>query len=336
MVAASATQRSGATMRAIVQEGSGSADVLHLREIERPVVSDDRVLLRVRAASVNALDWHNVHGGKLVGIIGKLMRQVDVPVRGVDVAGEVEAVGKNVTRLRPGDAVFGTARASFAEYASGLERNLVTKPPQLTFAQAAAMGVAGVTALQGLRDKGRLKPGQRVLVYGAGGGVGTFAVQIAKALGAHVTAVTSTRNLDLVRSLGPDQVIDYSTEDFTKRGERYDVVFDLAADRSFGAVRRVLTPTGRIVLAGAAKKSWVAVFARLLTAYVRSRYLGSTWLVLHVAKITQDDLTVLKQMVEAGTLCPAIDREYPLSEAIEAVRYVGTGTARAKVVITVP
>ena len=336
MVAAIATQQSGvATMKAIVQEGSGSADVLHLREIERPVVSDGRVLVRVRAASVNALDWHNVHGGTLVGIIGKLMRQVDIPVRGVDVAGEVEAVGAGVTRLRPGDAVFGTARGTFAEYASGLERNLVTKPAQLTFAQAATLGVAAVTALQGLRDKGQLKPGQRAVVYGAGGGVGTFAVQIAKALGAQVTAVTSTRNLELVRSLGPDLVIDYTKEDFTTRAERYDVVFDVAANRSLGALRRVLTPNGRIVLAGAAKKSWFAVFARLLTAFVRSR-LGSTWLVLHMATITNEDLVVIKQLVEAGTLRPAIDREYPLSDAIEAVRYVGTGQARAKVVITVP
>jgi NADPH:quinone reductase-like Zn-dependent oxidoreductase len=322
-------------MRAIVQDGSGSADVLHLQEIERPTIEDGRVLVRVRAASVNALDWHNVHGGWLIGVIGKLMRQKDFPIRGVDVSGEVEAVGANVTRLRPGDQVFGTARGTFAEYASGLERNLVTKPARLTFAQAAALGVAGVTALQGLRDKGRLKPGERVLVYGAGGGVGTFAVQIAKALGAHVTAVTSTRNLDQVRSLGPDEVIDYTTEDFTKRPGRYDIVFDVAANRSLRDLRRVLAPDGRIVLAGAAKSSWVAVFARILTAYVRSR-LGNKWLVLHMASITNADLLALRELAEAGTVSPAIDREYPLSEAVEAVRYVGTGQARAKVVITVP
>jgi 2-desacetyl-2-hydroxyethyl bacteriochlorophyllide A dehydrogenase len=334
VVGAIATHQSVKTMKALVQEGSGSADVLHLREIELPAVGDDRVLVRVRAASVNALDWHNVHGGRLVGIVGKLMRQPNIPVRGVDVAGEVEAVGKDVTRLHPGDLVFGTGRATFAEYASSPERALVTKPSQLTFAQAACLGVAAVTALQGLRDKGQLKPGQRALIYGAGGGVGTFAVQIAKALGANVTAVTSTRNLELVRSMSPDLVIDYTQEDFTRRPERYDVVFDVAADRSFNEMRRVLTPNGRIVLAGAAKASWAAVFARLLTSLALTR-LGRKWLVLHMAAITTDDLVALKGLAEAGKLMPVIDREYPLTEAAEAVRYVGTGQARAKVVITV-
>jgi len=322
-------------MKALVQEGTGSADVLHLREIERPAITDDRVLIRVRAASVNALDWHNVHGGRLITIMGKLMRQPNIPVRGVDVAGEIEAVGKNVTRLRPGDLVFGTGRSTFAEYATSTERVLVTKPPQLSFAQAACFGVAAVTALQGLRDKGQLKAGQRVLIYGAGGGVGTFAVQIAKALGARVTAVTSTKNLEVVRSMNPDLVIDYSTEDFTRRPERYDVVVDMASDRSFGDMRRVLAPNGRIVLIGAAKKSWFAVFARLGASALRAR-LGSKWLVLHMASVTNEDLVALKEMVEAGKLMPVIDREYPLSEAAEAVRYVGTGKARAKVVITVP
>ena len=334
MASALATQQTETTMKALVQEGTGSADVLHLREIERPAIADDRVLIRVRAASVNALDWHNVHGGRALTIIGKLMRQPNIPVRGVDVAGEIEAVGKNVTCLRPGDVVFGTGRSTFAEYATSTERVLVTKPPQLSFAQAACFGVAAVTALQGLRDKGQLKPGQRALVYGAGGGVGTFAVQIAKALGARVTAVTSTGNLELVRSMNPDLVIDYSTEDFTKRSERYDVVADVAGDRSFADMRRLLAPNGRIVLIGAAKKSWFAVFARLGASMLRSR-LGSKWLVLHMAAITNEDLVTLKELVEAGKLMPVIDREYPLSEAAEAVRYVGTGKARAKVVITV-
>ena len=335
MVAAMPTPQTGTTMKALVQEGTGSADVLHLREIERPAIADDRVLIRVRAASVNALDWHNVHGGRALTIIGALMRQPNIPVRGVDVAGEIEAVGKNVTRLRPGDVVFGTGRSTFAEYATSTERVLVTKPPQLSFAQAACFGVAAVTALQGLRDKGQLKAGQRVLVYGAGGGVGTFAVLIAKALGARVTAVTSTHNLELVRSMNPDLLIDYSTEDFTRRPERYAVVADVAGDRSFADMRRLLAPNGRIVLIGAAKKSWFAVFARLGASMLRSR-LGSKWLVLHMASVTNEDLVALKGMVEAGKLMPVIDREYPLSEAAEAVRYVGTGKARAKVVITVP
>ena len=321
-------------MKAIVQDGSGSADVLQLREIDRPVVTDDRVLVRVRAASVNALDWHTVHGGRLIRMIGALMRQPFNPVRGVDVAGHVEAVGKNVTRLRPGDEVFGVARGSFAEYALASENGLVPKPRELTFAQAAAVGVAGVTALQGLRDRGQVKPGQRVLIYGAGGGVGTFAVQIAKALGAHVTAVTSTKNLEIVRSIGPDEVIDYAQEDFTRRGQRYDVLFDLAANRSFADCRRVLTPTGRHVLAGAAKGSMFATLSHALIGIVRSR-LGSRWLVPLLAKVSREDLIVLKELAEAGKLCPVIDRQYPLSEAREAVRYVGTGQARAKVVINV-
>jgi len=334
VAAATETQRTGTTMKALVQEGTGSADVLHLREIERPAITDDRVLVRVRAASVNALDWHNVHGGGLVTLVGKLMRQPNIPVRGVDLAGEIVAVGKNVTRLRAGDAVFGTGRATFAEYATSAERVLVTKPPQVPFTQAACFGVAAVTALQGLRDKGQLKPGQRVLVYGAGGGVGTFAVQIAKALGAQVTAVTSTHNLELVRSLAPDLLIDYRTEDFTRRPERYDLVVDVAGDRSFRDMRRVLTPNGRIVLIGAAKKSWFAVFARLGTSALRAR-LGSTWLVLHMGSITNEDLLAVKELAEAGKLTAVIDREYPLSQAAEAIRYVGTGKARAKVVITV-
>jgi NADPH:quinone reductase-like Zn-dependent oxidoreductase len=322
-------------MKAIIQDGSGSADVLHLREVEQPVLPDDRVLLRVRAASVNALDWHNVHGGRLLSLVSIVMRQSMFPIRGVDVAGQVEAVGRGVTRLRPGDEVFGTARGTFAEFAIAREDRLVPKPPQLSFAQAGAMGVAGVTALQGLRDRGRVTPGQRVLIYGAGGGVGTFAVQIAKALGAHVTAVTSTRNLELVRSLGPDAVIDYTTVDITRRPERYDVIFDVAATRSFADYRRVLSPNGRVVLAGAAKGNMVRTLSRALAGLVRSRYLGSRWLVPLLAEVTYEDLVVLKELVESGKVCPAIDRQYRLSDAAEAVRYVGSGEARAKVVINV-
>lgn len=322
-------------MKAIVQEGSGSADVLHLREIDKPVLTDDRVLVRVRAASVNALDWHKVHGGLVVRLITTLLRQKSFPIRGADLAGEVEAVGKNVTRLRPGDEVFGTARGTFAEYALAMETRLVPKPPQLSFAQAATMGVAPITALQGLRDRGQVKPGQRVLIHGAGGGVGTFAVQIAKALGAHVTAVTSTRNLELVRAMGPDEVIDLEKEDFTRRGQKYDVIFDVAATRSFGDYRRALTPNGRVVLVGAAKSGFLAVMTRAVAGLVRSRYLGSRWLVPLLAEVSQADLLVLKELVEAGKLCPVIDRQYALEETREAVRYVGTGQARAKVVINV-
>ena len=331
MVSAIAAKK---TMKAIVQDGYGSADVLKLQEIERPVVADDRVLVRVRAASVNALDWHSVHGGKAVRLIGSLMGQKFNPVRGADLAGTVEAVGKDVTSVRPGDEVFGTGRGTFAEYATASEKGLAPKPRQLTFAEASAMGVAAVTALQGLRDRGQVKPGQRVLIYGAGGGVGTFGVQIAKALGAHVTAVTSTRNLEIVRSMGPDEVIDYTQEDITRRGQRYDVILDVAGNRSFSAMRRVLMPGGRLVVTGAAKTSMLAVMWRAIVPLVRKRF-GNKWLVPFLASVTQEDLLFLKELAEAGKLRPVIDRQYPLSDTAGAVRYVGTGQARAKVVIDV-
>jgi NADPH:quinone reductase-like Zn-dependent oxidoreductase len=320
-------------MKAIVQDGYGSADVLHLREIDKPVVTEGRVLLRVRAASVNALDWHSVHGGKMIQTVSKLMRQPEQPVRGVDVAGQVEAVGAGVTRFAPGDEVFGGAPAAFAEYATARETGLVLKPHNLSFEQAAAVGVAGVTALQGLRDKAELKPGQRVLICGAGGGVGTFAVQIAKALGAHVTAVTSTRNLDLVRTLGADEVIDYTHEDFTRRTDRYDAVFDVAANRSLSDMRSVLKPNGTLVLAGADRRGGAAIFTRIISAFARSRVLRQR-IVFYVANSNQEDLLVLKELIETGKVCPAIDRTYPLTDGAEAVRYLGSGQARAKVVIT--
>jgi NADPH:quinone reductase-like Zn-dependent oxidoreductase len=322
-------------MKALVQDGSGSADVLRLQEIEKPVLAEGRVLVKVHAASVNALDWHTVHGGFALRVVGSLMRQPqENPVRGVDLAGVVEAVGPGVTRFAPGDEVFGGAPAAFAEYASAREDGLVLKPQGLSFEQAAAIGVAGRTALQGLRDVAQVKPGQRVLICGAGGGVGTFAVQIAKALGAHVTAVTSTRNLDLVRTLGPDELIDYTQEDFTRRAGRYDVIFDVAAHRSLSDLRRVLAPGGTLVLAGAAKRGGiVAIFARIAAALVRSRLFRQR-IVFYMAKASRDDLVVLNELIEAGKVCPAIDRTYPLSEAAEAVRYVGSGQARAKVVIT--
>ncbi len=232
------------TMKAIVQEGSGSADALHLREVEKPALEDGRVLVRVRAASVNALDWHTVHGGFLLTVISKLMRSKDYPIRGVDLAGVVEAVGKDVTGFAPGDEVFGSGRGAFAEWSAPVERGLVRKPKELSFAQAATIGVAATTALQGLRDHGHVVPGQRVLIHGAGGGVGTYAVQLAKVLGAHVTAVTGPKNVDLVRALGPDELIDYSREDVTRRADRYDVIYDIASTHPIGAMRRLLTPTG--------------------------------------------------------------------------------------------
>jgi len=316
-------------MKAIVQNGYGSPDFLELREIEKPVVGDDRVLVRVRAASVNAADWHLMK--RLPHLIGMLLRMPRTSVRGGDLAGHVEAVGKNVTRFKPGDEVFGTGLGTFAEYATAFEDRLAPKPRNLTFEQAAAIPVAGFTALQGLRDKAHVQPRQRVLIYGAGGGVGTFAVQIAKSLGAHVTAVSSTRNVDLVRSIGADEVIDYAKEDFTKRGQRYDVLFDIGANRSLTDCRRVLVPNGTLVLVGAPKGLW-AILSRLLKAQLLSR-IGNQRIASFLARVRQEDLVVLKELVEAGKLSPVIDRQYPLSEVPDAIRYVGTRHARGKVVI---
>lgn len=324
----------GGTMRALVQEGYGSADVLHLRDIPRPEPTEGCVLIRMRAASVNALDWHATHGGLLLELAAKLMRQADEPVRGVDIAGIVEAVGHGVTRFKAGDEVFGGAPGSFAEYALAREDRLVLKPRDLTFERAATVNAAGRTALQGLRDHARVKPGQRVLIHGAGGGVGTFAVQIAKAMGAHVIAVTSPRNVDLVKSLGPDEVIDGTKEDFVRRPDRCDAVLDIAATRALSDLRRVLVPKGVLVMIGAAKGGGrFGIFVRIIEALVRAGVLRQP-VKFFVAQRSLDDLVHLKDLIEAGKLRPAIDRTYPLADAREAVRYVGTGQARAKVVIT--
>jgi NADPH:quinone reductase-like Zn-dependent oxidoreductase len=323
----------GRTMKALVQEGYGSADVLHVRDIPRPELIEGHVLVRMRAASVNALDWHSTHGGLLLEIVGKIMRMKDEPVRGVDLAGTVEAVGPSVTHFSPGDEVFGGAPASFAEYVRAREDRLLLKPRDLPFEQAAAVNVAGRTALQGLRDHAQIKPGQRVLIHGAGGGVGTFAVQIAKALGAHVTAVTGPRNLDITKSLGADEVIDYTKEDFTRRPERYDALLDIAATRSVSDLRRVLLPNGMFVQVGASKGGWIGVFARIINVMVRARVLRQR-VTFYVAQTNPEDLVYLKDLIESGKLRPVVDRTYPLSEAREAVRYVGSGQARAKVVIT--
>ncbi len=322
------------TMKALVQEGRGSADVLHMRDVPRPELREGRVLVRVRAASVNALDWHTTHGGLLLDIIAKATRQQEQPVRGVDLAGTVEAVGPGVTRFKPGDAVFGGAPASFAEYTRAREDQLLPKPDSLPFEEAATLGVAGRTALQGLRDHAQVKPGQRVLIHGAGGGVGSFAVQIAKALGAHVTAVTGPRNVDLATSLGADLVLDYTKEDFARRPERYDAVVDVSATRSLSDLRRVLAPDGAFVQVGAAKRGGlIGIVARVANVMVRGRLLHQP-VTFYVAKTSLDDLAYLRDLVEAGKLRPAIDRAYPFAESAEAVRYVGTGQARAKVVIT--
>jgi len=324
------------TMKAIVRERYGSPDVLELKDVERPVLDDDSVLVRVRAASINAYDWHMMRGSpSLVRMVAGL-RKPKSSAMGVDVAGEVEAVGKNVTRFRAGDEVFGSRSGSLAEYVRGTEESfLVPKPAGLTLEQAAAVPMAATTALQGLRDKGQIKPGQKVLINGASGGVGTFAVQIAKAFGAHVTAVCSPRNVDQARSLGADEVIDYTKEDFTRSGKRYDLILDVAASGPLSARMRALEPNGTLVAVGAADPGKMAsIVAGLIEAAVRSR-LGSQKMPFFLAKNSKEDLLVLKDLIESGKVRPVIDRTYPLSETAEAIRYLETGHARAKVVITV-
>jgi len=319
-------------MRAIVQDGYGSPDVLSLREIERPAVADNGVLIRVRAASVNAMDSHFVHTPRVLGMLFGVTRKH--PVRGVDVAGVIEAVGKDVTRFKRGDAVFGFAHGSFADYAATTEDRVAMMPSNLSFAQAAATPMAAITALQALRDFGHVQPGQRVLIHGAGGGVGTFGVQIAKALGAHVTAVTGPRNIDVVRALGPDAVIDYTREDFATRGERWDVFFDNAAMRPVGDCLGVLTPTGVLLGVGAAKTGMISMLAHLFGLMVRVPFSkGRVRMVM--AKSKREDLDVLREMIEAGRIVPAIDRTFTLREVPEAIRYVKAGQGRAKVVIEV-
>jgi NADPH:quinone reductase-like Zn-dependent oxidoreductase len=321
-------------MKAIVQKRYGSPDGLEFVEIEKPVIGDHGVLVRVRAASVNAADWHLMH--RLPHLIGKLLRVPDSRVPGMDMAGHVAAVGKDVTRFKPGDEVFGVAFGAFAEHAATTESRVVLKPRNATFEQAAAIPIAGCTALQGLRDKGHVQPEQKVLINGAGGGVGTFTVQIARSLGAHVTAVSRTSNIDLLYSIGADVVIDYTKEDFTRRAQRYDVLFDIGGNRSFADCRRVLSSNGTIVLAGAAsRRGALAPLARLLGAQLMSR-IGSRRILPFLARVRQEDLIMLKELVEAGKLSAVIDRQYPLNEVADAIRYVGTGEARGKVVIDVP
>ena len=324
------------TMKAIVREKYGSPDVLELKDVERPVIDDDSILVRVRAASINAYDWHMLRGSPYLVRMMAGLRKPKSSAMGMDVAGQVEAVGNNVTAFRPGDEVFGSRHGSLAEYVRGTAQSfLVTKPSGLTFEQAAAVPMAASTALQALR-KGEVKPGQRVLINGASGGVGTFAVQIAKALGAHVTAVCSTRNVEQARSLGADEVIDYTREDFTRSDRSYDVIVDIASSGSVRSRRRVLKSDGILVGVGAANGSggMASIAAGLLETAVLSRF-GKQKMPFFLAKNSKEDFIVLAQMIEAGKVRPVIDRTYPLTQTAEAMRYLETGHARAKVVITV-
>ncbi len=323
------------TMRAVVQKRYGAPDRLRLAEIAKPSIGDDGVLVRVCAASANPLDWHFMRGLPYLVRMGNGWRGPENPVRGVDVAGVVEAVGKDVTAFHPGDEVFGHCSGTFAEYVRGTERNFAPKPSRLTCEQAAAIPVAGYTALQGLRDRGQVKSGQRVLVNGAAGGVGTFAVQIAKAMGAEVTGVCGTASVDLVRSLGADRVIDYTKEDFTREKRRYDVIFDAVGNRSLSACRRALTSTGTLVLVGTVSHGrFIGPMVRPMRSTIAGRF-SKQHMGFFVAVNKKDDLLALKDLVEADKVTPVVDRVYPLSEAAEAMRYLEAGHAHGKVVITV-
>ena len=323
-------------MKAIVYHEYGSPDVLKLEEIDKPVAQDDEVLVRVRASSANPADWHFMRGVPYVMRPQSGLRKPKNAFLGRDIAGEVEAVGKDVTGFRPGDGVFANVGSGgFAEYASVPEDFLVQKPVNLTFEQAAAVPLAALTALQGLRDAGHLQPEQKVLIVGASGGVGTFAVQIAKSLGADVTGVCSTRNVELVRSLGADHVIDYTQGDFTQSGQKYDLIFQLAGTSSPSDLRRSLTSEGTLVLSsGDSDGRWIGPVDRLVKAVVLSPFVSQK-LGSFLAKENKEDLQFLKELIEAGKLKPVIDRTYPLSEVPEAIRYVVQGNARGKVVITV-
>jgi NADPH:quinone reductase-like Zn-dependent oxidoreductase len=319
-------------MKAIVYTKYGSPDVLHLKEVEKPTPKDDEVLIKIHAASVNAYDWHFLTADifliRLMG--GGLLKPKNTRL-GADIAGRIETVGRNIKQFQPGDEVFGMVKGGFAEYACAPESALVLKPVNTTFDEAAAIPMAAITALQGLRDEGQIQAGQKVLINGASGGVGTFAVQIAKSFGAEVTAVCSTRNLDQARSIGADHVIDYTKEDFTKNGQQYDLVFAANGYHTLSAYKRALTPKGIYIMAGG---SMAQIFQSMLLGSMMSETGGKTMGGVS-AKANQKDLVVLKELVEAGKVIPIIDRRYTLSEAAEALRYIGEGHARGKVVITV-
>ena len=320
-------------MKAAVYTRYGPPDVVQIKDIEKPVPNDDEVLLRVRAASVNPYDWHFMRGTPYAVRIIAGLRKPKVIRLGADVAGEIEAVGRNVTQFKPGDEVFGWCRGAFAEYVCAAGSAFVVKPDNVTFEQAASVPIAAFTALQGLRDKGKIQPGQKVLVNGAAGGVGTFAVQIAKSFGADVTGVCSTRNVDMVRSIGADRVIDYTREDFTKSTQRYDLIYDTVGNHSLSARRRVLNPKGICVMAGGPSGRWKMGLAQGIKAMVWSRF-GSRKLVGMLARSSQDDLIIMRDLMQAGRVTPVIDRRYGLNEVADAIRYLEEGHARGKVVIT--
>jgi NADPH:quinone reductase-like Zn-dependent oxidoreductase len=321
-----------AMMKALVRHRYGGPGVARVEEVDPPQLSDDRVLVRVRASSLNKADWHELRGWPrfLRPVTRGGMLRPKNSLFGTDFAGVVEAVGKDVTGLAPGDEVFGGRSGAFAEYVSAT--NVARKPANVTFEEAATMGIAGLTALQGIRDHGRLEAGERVLVNGASGGVGTLAVQVAKALGGHVTAVCSTRNVEQTRALGADRVLDYTREDFTREGERYDLIVDVAGGHSWSALRRVLQPKGRLVIVGAHGSR--GQLRHLAATWLASRFSKHT-VKFFVASFNKEDLQTLADLLESGELKPAIDRTYELAEAQDALRTFGEGHVRGKLVLTI-
>jgi len=326
-------------MKAVVYTNYGSPDVLEIRDVKKPVPNDDQILIKVRAAAVNPLDWHFMEGTPyIMRAMGVGLRKPKDPRLGVDYAGQVEAVGKNVTQFKPGDEVFGGRTGAFAEYVCArADRAIALKPANITFEQAASVPIAAITALQALRDKGKVHAGQKVLINGASGGVGTFAVQIAKSFGADVTGVCSTRNLDLVRSLGADHVIDYTKEDFTKGDERYDVILDNVGTQPLSGFRHTLQPKGICVMIGGGGPNdggLIGPMGRPVVALLMSPFISQK-MGMMMAELNKQDLTILGDLMQSGKVKPVIDRTYPLSQIAEAMRYLEAGHARGKVIITV-
>lgn len=320
-------------MKAIVYTKYGSPDVLQFKEAEKPAPKDGEILVKIYAASANPLDWHFMRGAPFLARLTGGLRKPKDPKLGADFAGRVEAVGNNVTQFQPGDEVFGASTGTFAGYACAAENDTVLKPANLAFEEAAAIPVAAITALQGLRDKGQIQSGQKVLVNGASGGVGSFAVQIARSFGAEVTGVCSTRNLDMVRSIGADHVIDYTQEDFTRNGQHYDLIYDAVGNRSVSDYKRALNPGGICAIAGF--QNLPRLFEHMALGPLRSKIGNKKVGLMGIAKINQKDLAFIKELVEAGKVVPVIDRRYPLCETAEAIRHLETGHARGKVVIMV-
>ena len=322
-------------MKAIIYTEYGSPDVLQFTEVEKPTPKENEVLVKIHAASANPLDWHLMRAEPFIARMGNGWRKPKNPKLGADIAGTVEAVGSSVTEFQPGDAVFGSpdGLGGFAEYACATEKSLVLKPENVSFEQAAATPVVGLTAIQGMRDTGQIQPGQKVLVNGASGGIGTFAVQYAKSIGAEVTGVCSTRNLELVRSIGADHVIDYTKEDFTRNGQQYDLIYCTIGNRSANDYSRALTPNGICSIAGFT--TLLRLFEHIIVGAWISKTSDKKLGLMGTAQTRKDDLLIIRDLLESGKVIPVIDRCYPLSETAEAIRYLETSRARGKVIITV-